>query len=262
MKFSIKLISSLLTITSAYAYLDEACIAGKYGYGVCEKKSDCIMKKNQIGNVNYLEATTSYNPCPDDSKDVVCCVKEISKLSTGEYVSNIPGVKKGATSAVCQNARECSGTLFGDEECPGSSRVLLCVQENQKSLGQQIVDYARLFIGTPYKSGGDDLNSGVDCSGYTQQVYKHFNINIPRNADAQSKSGVSVKSTNDAQPGDLFFYCDNSGYAYHVSMYAGRSQFNYYDPVGNDMVLNAPTPETTVREQHNWEKPCRIRRFI
>ena len=86
--------------------------------------------------------------------------------------------------------------------------------------GTEIVRYAQQFIGNPYVWGGTSLTDGADCSGFVQQVYKNFNIDLPRVAEDQAQVGSKIP-VNDAQPGDLIFYADESGYIYHVVIYAG-----------------------------------------
>lgn len=82
------------------------------------------------------------------------------------------------------------------------------------NLGQQIVNYATQFIGNPYVFGGNSMTNGIDCSGFTQQVFAHFGISLPRSSGAQRSSGYGV-AYSEAQPGDLICY---SG---HVAIYMG-----------------------------------------
>ncbi len=89
--------------------------------------------------------------------------------------------------------------------------------------GEDIAAYASQWVGYPYKWGGNDLNTGVDCSGFTQQVYLHFGISLNRVADAQKQNGIRVASVEEAKPGDLFFY-GSSSYADHVAIYMGNGQ--------------------------------------
>lgn len=74
--------------------------------------------------------------------------------------------------------------------------------------GPAIVQYARSFLGKiPYVFGGNSLSSGIDCSGFTQQVYGHFGIHAPRTSEAQF--GWATKSA--AIPGALAFYVSPAG---------------------------------------------------
>lgn len=85
------------------------------------------------------------------------------------------------------------------------------------SLGQQVCDYACQFVGNPYVYGGTSLTDGADCSGFTQAVYAHFGISIPRDSYSQRSCGYGV-SYEEAQPGDIICY------AGHVALYLGDGQ--------------------------------------
>ena len=86
--------------------------------------------------------------------------------------------------------------------------------------GEDIVAFAKQWVGYPYVWGGNNLSTGVDCSGFTQQVYLHFGIQINRIADSQKKNGIMISSVEEAKAGDLFFY-GSSSYADHVAIYMG-----------------------------------------
>lgn len=100
---------------------------------------------------------------------------------------------------------------------------------SSSSLGQQIADFAVQYVGYPYVYGGNSLTNGVDCSGFTQQVYLHFGYSIPRRASIQATVGTSV-AISDLQPGDLVFYGDSEGVG-HVVIY-----------IGDGKVVHASTP--------------------
>ena len=91
-------------------------------------------------------------------------------------------------------------------------------------LGQQVVDYAKQYLGTPYVYGGNGPSS-FDCSGYTSYVYRHFGYTLNRTASGQLSNGTSV-SKSELQPGDLvFFRYNTSKAASHVGIYIGGGQF-------------------------------------
>ena len=47
-----------------------------------------------------------------------------------------------------------------------------------------LVQYALQFVGNRYVWGGTSLTNGVDCSGFTMQVYAHFGISLPHHSSA------------------------------------------------------------------------------
>ncbi|MEG0325194.1 MAG: C40 family peptidase [Cellulosilyticaceae bacterium] len=96
-------------------------------------------------------------------------------------------------------------------------------EEVKKSQGEEVIEYAKQFIGTPYIYGGNSLTKGVDCSGFTSQVLKNFDVSLKRrSADQYSSNGTKVKKA-DLQAGDLVFYGYGSSVT-HVGIYMGDSQ--------------------------------------
>lgn len=92
---------------------------------------------------------------------------------------------------------------------------------------RQIVDYAKKFIGTPYKYGGTSLETGVDCSGFTQAVMKEFDISLKRSSKEQAMNGIPVKR-EELSPADLVFFDTsgtNNGKVSHVGLYIGNNRF-------------------------------------
>ena len=95
---------------------------------------------------------------------------------------------------------------------------------SNSSMGQQVVAYAKQFMGVPYVYGGNGPNS-FDCSGFTSYIYRHFGYTLNRTASTQLSNGTAV-SKSELQPGDLVFFRYNTSYpASHVGIYIGNGQF-------------------------------------
>jgi hypothetical protein len=74
--------------------------------------------------------------------------------------------------------------------------------------GPAIVRYARSFLGQiPYVFGGNSLSGGIDCSGFTQQIYGKFGIHAPRTSEAQ----YAWVTRSGPVPGALAFYVSPAG---------------------------------------------------
>lgn len=95
---------------------------------------------------------------------------------------------------------------------------------SSSDIGDQIVAYAKQFLGVPYVYGGNGPNC-FDCSGFTKYVYAHFGVTLNRTATDQLANGTSV-SKSQLQPGDLvFFRANTTKPVSHVGIYIGNGQF-------------------------------------
>lgn len=86
---------------------------------------------------------------------------------------------------------------------------------SELSIRDQIVSYAKQFIGVKYVWAGSD-ESGFDCSGYTSYVMKKYGILLSRTASGQLAESKKIK-TNDAQKADLVFF-GSDGKITHVGL--------------------------------------------
>ena len=86
-----------------------------------------------------------------------------------------------------------------------------------------IVNYAMQFLGKPYVHGGNSLEEGTDCSGFTSLIYAAFGYSVGRTPSGQlSGAGRSIDYSN-IQPGDIICYGKN-GKCTHVALYIGNGQ--------------------------------------
>ena len=86
-----------------------------------------------------------------------------------------------------------------------TSSGVVPVPEPPKELVDELLDYAKTFIGVPYRLGasGPEL---FDCSGFTSYVYREFGYNLPHNSVMQFKESRPVESFSDIRKGDLVFF--------------------------------------------------------
>lgn len=102
--------------------------------------------------------------------------------------------------------------------------------ERNASNADQVIDFAKKFLGVPYVYGGASP-AGFDCSGFIQYVFREFGYSLARTAGDQSLFGFDV-TLSEVQPGDLLYFKGrnvNSSAIGHVAMVTavkeGRIEF-------------------------------------
>lgn len=155
------------------------------------------------------------------------------KLNTGEVVAKSQGVQKASAPVTGSKAN----TAPAQTQAPLAQTPLA----KSRGGGGYVRSAALRFLGIRYAHGGTG-NWGLDCSGYTQAVYRSMGLSLPRTAAAQSRSGYGVGRGN-LQTGDLMFFNTMGRGISHVAIYLGGGQFananSYY---GRTMVDNLSNP--------------------
>jgi len=116
-----------------------------------------------------------------------------------------------------------------------------------QSKAQEILINAMSLTGIKYKYGGNDPDTGFDCSGFVRYVFSHAaNLTLPPTARAISQIGKTVKK-DELQPGDLVFFNTLKSAFSHVGIYIGNNKF-----------IHAPSSGSTVRienmQTNYWAK--------
>ena len=74
--------------------------------------------------------------------------------------------------------------------------------------GTDVVANATRYLGVPYRWGGTDPATGLDCSGFVQQVYEDLGVELPRVSRDQARAGTAVPDLASARAGDLIAFGD------------------------------------------------------
>jgi len=108
-----------------------------------------------------------------------------------------------------------------------SAGTFMCADEEWKlaekpyiefiSPADTVIETSLQFLNTPYLWGGR-TTGGIDCSGLVQIVYKIHGIQLPRNACDQAEAGEVVSFIEEALPGDLLFFSDETEAISHVAV--------------------------------------------
>lgn len=126
--------------------------------------------------------------------------------------------------------------------------------EGLKSQGVQakanLIQTAFLYLNAPYLWGGK-TPFGIDCSGFTQMVYKLNGYSILRDASEQSTLGEALSFIEESEPGDLAFFDNEEGKIIHVGIImndnyiihaSGKVRIDRLDHLG---IFNAETNRHT-----------------
>lgn len=134
-----------------------------------------------------------------------------------------------------------------EEELAAAEEAAAKAAAETASARQNLVDYALQFVGGPYRAGGNDPRTGVDCSGFVRYVMQHgAGISMNRSSGSQATQGHAVNSSQ-MQPGDLLFYSGGSGIN-HVAMY-----------IGDGKIVHASTYATGIKiSKWNYRNPVKI----
>ena len=89
-----------------------------------------------------------------------------------------------------------------------------------KREAEYLRNIALKYINAPYQWGGKSP-FGIDCSGFTQMVFRICGYHLSRDAWQQARQGKAVKSLDESKPGDLVFFQNDEGKIVHVGILLG-----------------------------------------
>lgn len=176
---------------------------------------------------NHFEAylMTKHGFCYDD----VALVETQNNTSLIHFGSVLP-FQHGFSFTIGKDAY----TFEGDIQSP----------INDNSFENNIRFLAFRFINTPYLWGGK-TRFGIDCSGFTQQIYRMLGFSLCRDAYQQATQGKEIIHVDEAKIGDLLFFENKNKKIIHVGIYIdtkkiihahGKVRIDFIDKKG---ILNA-----------------------
>ncbi len=88
---------------------------------------------------------------------------------------------------------------------------------HSKQPKSNLIETAFSYLNAPYLQGGK-TPFGIDCSGFTQMVYKLNGYKLLRDASQQATQGEALSFIEESEPGDLAFFDNNEGDIVHVGI--------------------------------------------
>ena len=136
------------------------------------------------------------------------------RLHHDQYEGWIDNKQYQKTTKKVKNKYICNRRLIAAKQLilPLGAFVDFEVIPNKKT----IIDTAKSLLNTPYLWGGRTC-FGIDCSGFTQIIFRVHHISIPRDAYQQATTGNSIQFT-EIQNGDLAFFANLDGRIIHVGI--------------------------------------------
>ena len=177
--------------------------------------------------------------------------KEAQKQAAQTTIGN---ESASTSSSNTSNSSTTSGSTKASSVQAAKKASVSVSSSGSSATGSRIASYAQQFIGNPYRYGGNSLTSGIDCSGFTQQIMAKFGYSISRTSSSQAGDGRAV-STSNLRAGDLVFYGDG-GSINHVALYIGGGQVVHASN-------SAPYPRGGIKISNvNYRTPICARRII
>lgn len=151
----------------------------------------------------------------------------------------------------------CDLSLFLDQLCfktiiPFTFNGKFFTLPSGSSFSDKVTGTSKCFLNTGYLWGGKSV-FGIDCSGFTQTVFRLLGIAIHRDASQQATQGEVVDSFQEVKTGDLAFFDNDAGKITHVGILTGPSSIIHasgkvrIDKMDEKGILHSQTGEQTHR---------------
>lgn len=207
--------------------------SGSVGYA---HKSYIKISSTKYGTVTTKGGTLNFRSSASTSSKILGKIPNKTVLPIISANNGWYKVVWGKTVGYVSSSYFKSGTSSDNSNSEGSS------SENSTStstIRNQIVDYAKTFLGIYYQWGGNypqGSSYGLDCSHFTYQVLKKYGLMNSYMVSADQANYVTKISRSELKPGDLIFYkSKSSGKVVHVAIY-----------IGNDQVIGANGGDSSV----------------
>jgi len=162
-----------------------------------------------------------------DNYECWICRKQFHEISSEDYDNhnlNYFSLCTSLTATVTDENNESTQLSLG-ATLPYFHKDVIKIRKNKYQYSgeintpskEHIVDYAMRYLNAPYLWGGRSP-FGIDCSGFSQMVYRLCGYKIPRDAYQQAEEGYNIEFIELTEPGDLAFFDNEEGRITHVGI--------------------------------------------
>lgn len=161
---------------------------------------------NYIGWIDVKQ----YQPITEEYYDILNNTPIVLNADLVEYITTpnnqLTSITLGASLSFLDN-----------EEINTSKYSFEGIKVCGKKPKSELIKTAFMYLNAPYLWGGK-TPFGIDCSGFTQMVYKLNGYKLLRDASQQATQGDALSFIEESEPGDLAFFDNEEGNIIHVGI--------------------------------------------
>lgn len=248
--------------------VDEIKAANNLSSSRVSKGTALIIPARSTSREPVVENCSTYTVAKGDTLPRIA-KKTGKKMAELRRINNLKGnrIKTGQVLALADTAATCdltaarqayqaknrrlelvSNDLISEREYTSTLAELtdlepVGVPELAKVIDEKLPAFSSLqksaygFLGARYRFGGNS-RSALDCSSFTQQVFREQNISLPRTAREQFRIGMEVP-VGDLRRGDLVFFRTYASFASHVGIYLGNRKMIHASSADRRVVISS-----------------------
>ncbi len=176
------------------------------------KKNWCQIRCDWDGYEGWMDVRQLHMISPEEAElyrnDHAYCLDLVSTLTNNDHF--LP-ITMGATLPSFDGFN----LHLGDKHYTFGGQAIL--RGTLKPTSELIIKLARRYLYAPYLWGGRSP-FGIDCSGFTQTVFKMVGLKLRRDASQQVEQGRLIDFVEQAQAADLAFFENDKGKIVHVGI--------------------------------------------
>ena len=152
--------------------------------------------------------------------------KEVEELKNtyedmNKHIKETLEYEESIRNQVIQETHYETITTYENVQVNDTNTSVIEVPVTGNPVGVELYKWATQFVGRPYVLGGVSLTNGIDCSGFTMQIYRQIGVELPHFAQSQQRYGVEIPFGQE-QAGDLVFFGTSLNNITHVAMADGN----------------------------------------
>ena len=164
------------------------------------------------------------------AEPTVCSTTKIASKSVDQRLKTV--------NSEILNEQEFTDTLAELTDIGTDAPVDLAKNLEDRNTFDNLKQTAYSFLGARYRFGGNSRNA-LDCSSFTQQVFRDQKIGLPRTAREQFLTGNAVSGGDLLRKGDLVFFSTYASFPSHVGIYLGNRKMIHASSSGRRVVISS-----------------------